>query len=70
MTGSLMFMLVLGLGVAVPFAKSGKPVGDAFKISLIAVIIGGALFFGGLQLDLSHSFWAALCLPWCWASWG
>lgn len=49
MTGSLMFMVVLGLGVAVPFARSGKPVGVALRWSLIAAGLGAALFFGGMQ---------------------
>lgn len=48
MTASLLFGLILGLGAAIPFARSGKPVGGAFRLALMATAIGAALFGAGM----------------------
>ncbi len=50
MTGSLFFMLILGLGVAVPYAKSGKSVRMAFRWSAGLLLVGVALIGLGVGL--------------------
>lgn len=50
MMGSALFALVLGLGVALPFARSGKPVGVAFRWSLLCFLSGAVLLVLGLAI--------------------
>ena len=64
MKGSLFFIVILGLGVAVPYAKSGKPVGTAFWLSLVLLLIGAAVLALGLaQLSAEQRLNGAVNLP-------